>query len=95
MSMWIVLALALSVVIGFFVCAPLFEPALSQGDESLSSSGLVALGDAKERALRALKDLELDHDMGKVSHEDFERSKHELSLEVASILEEIRRHGKR
>ena len=93
MSMWILLAVAFSLVVGMFVCAPLFEPALQGATDVLDPGEQRALMDSKERALRALKDLELDHDMGKVSDEDFERTKQELTVDVARILEEIRRHG--
>jgi hypothetical protein len=33
--------------------------------------------------------------MGKISQEDFERARNELSIEVAGVLEEIRRHEQR
>lgn len=93
MSVWIILSLALSLVVGFFVSAPLVDPLLEGANESLEAESYATLKDSKERALRALKDLELDYTMGKVGREDFERSKQELSLEVAKILEEMRRHG--
>jgi hypothetical protein len=92
--MWIVLSLALSLVLGLFLATPLAETvgsgALQDGERDDRSAWLM---DSKERALRALKDLELDYSMGKVSQPDFERSKQELSREVAGVLEELRRHG--
>lgn len=93
MSIWILLSLALSVAVGFFLAAPFFEPTFQEVEGGLETESYAALMDKKERALRALKDLELDHTMGKVGQGDFERSKRELSIEVAEILEEIRRHG--
>lgn len=93
MSVWIILSVALSLIIGFFLSAPLFELSPQGADESLEVESYATLKDSKERALRALKDLELDYTMGKVGRDDFERSKQELSVEVAKILEEMRRHG--
>lgn len=93
-GVWIVLSLVLSLVLGLFLAAPLAETvgsgALQDGERNDRSARLM---DSKERALRALKDLELDYSMGKVSQADFERSKQELSREVAVVLEELRRHG--
>jgi hypothetical protein len=95
MSMWIVLSLVFSLVIGLYLVRPFFEAAYAGVSLSAGVDSLQSLHDSKERALRAIKDLELDFSMGKVSREDFDRAKHELSLEVAGVLEEIRRHGQR
>jgi hypothetical protein len=45
--------------------------------------------DAKERSVGALRDLELDFAMGKVSAEDFESAKRTLTREVAAILAQL------
>jgi hypothetical protein len=93
--LWILLSVALAGSLGIFLAAPFGEVAGAEGTH-VAASGQDVYGrllDSKERALRALKDLELDFTMGKVSPDDFERSKRELSQEVAQILEEIRRHG--
>lgn len=92
MSMGIVASLILSLLVVWFIAAPFFEPALAQGGRGASDDSLRALLDAKERALRALKDLELDYSMSKVSPEDFDESKRALSLELATILKDIERH---
>lgn len=90
MIVWMVLSLALCVFLGFYFIAPLFEAgvALLAGAE-ISTKGSVRLLDAKERALRAIKDLELDFAMGKVSKDDYERSYAELSGEVGRIISEL------
>ena len=102
MSTWIILALALSIAVGLFVLKPLLESSpLVVGANNLDgdTTALIDGGnrarllDSKERSLRALKDLELDYTMGKVSQDDFEKAKAEISLEVAKILEELRHHA--
>lgn len=97
MSLGIIASIVLSLIVVYFVLMPLFEPALDVGVGLRNEGGAISpLLDAKERALRALKDLDLDFSMGKVSQEDFEASKKALSLEVANILNEIgRRSGEK
>ncbi len=90
MVVWIVLSLALSVLLGLYFIAPLYEYGLdATKGGGVSSESAVRLVDAKERALRALKDLELDFAMGKVSKDDYERSYAELSGEVGQIISEL------
>lgn len=89
---WIVLSLALSVCIGLYLMAPLFDQHQAFADAAVAAEVTRRLLDSKERALRAMKDLELDFTMGKVSREDYDRSHVELSHEVARILQELRSH---
>ena len=95
MSTWILLSLALSLLIGLYLARPFFEAAYAGVDSTSGLESLQTLQDSKERALRAMKDLELDYSMGKISQEDFQRARNELSIEVAGVLEEIRRHEQR
>jgi len=95
MIMWISIAACLAATLAYLLVKPLFEPALSGVVELSARDSLRALLDSKERSLRSLKDLELDHAMGKVSDEDFETSRRNLSLEIGALLEEIKRHGGR
>jgi hypothetical protein len=95
MSIWIVLSLAFSLLLGLYLVRPFFEAAYAGGDATVGLESLQSLSDSKERALRAIKDLELDFSMGKISQEDFDRAKNELSIELAGVLEEIRQHGQR
>jgi hypothetical protein len=88
MSIGVVASIILSLVVAWYVLSPLLEPAFNQfGGQG--SEGIDALTDRKDRALRSIKDLELDFEMGKLSREDFDRSKAALSLEAAALLEEI------
>lgn len=98
-TLWIVLSLALSLVLGFFMVRPLFEVSAAgmQGSPDGVADGLIsephrALLDKKERVLRSYRDLELDHSMGKVSNEELARSKEDISRELAGVLEELRRY---
>lgn len=93
MMVWILLSLVLSLCMGLYLAAPLFEQRGAPADAAVASAEAARrLLDSKERALRALKDLELDFTMGKVSREDYDRSHAELSLEVGRILQELRGH---
>lgn len=94
MMVWIVLSLIFSLCIMLYVVAPLYESCNVVTESAGASVDAVGrLLDSKERSLRAIKDLELDFAMGKVSKEDFDRSYAELSGEVGVILQELRRHG--
>jgi hypothetical protein len=95
MSMWIVASAVLSLLSVWFIGQPWFESSSSVTADGIGSARLLALLDKKERALRALKDLEIDFAMGKVSSDDFESSKQVLSLEAATILEELSQHDQR
>lgn len=90
MVSWVVLALVFSGFLALFLVAPYFDPALAVESEGSDVGGKQAIRDSKERALRAIKDLEFDRSMGKVSEEDFSRAKEELLREAAAILEETR-----
>lgn len=95
MNMWIVAAAVMAAALAFFLVKPLFEPALSAEAELRSNTALRNLLDEKERTLRALKDLETDFSMGKVSAEELEPARRALALEAGKLLEEIKRHGGR
>jgi hypothetical protein len=92
MSFGIIASLVLSLFVVWYVLSPLFETAMPNYG-SATEGTLGPLLDAKERALRSLKDLEMDFSMGKLSQDDFDQSKRSLSSEVASILAEIEKHG--
>lgn len=92
MSFGILASLALTLFVVWFIAAPFFEPALVRSGAAEGYGPLASLADAKERALRAIKDLELDFSMGKLSQEDFEDSRKALTLEVATLLKDIQKH---
>jgi hypothetical protein len=93
MSIGIIASLILSLLVMWYVLSPLFETAVPHFGGGAVPEALGSLYDAKERALRSLKDLEMDLSMGKLSQDDFEQSKRTLTTEVAAILAEIRKHG--
>jgi|LauGreDrversion4_2_1035121.scaffolds.fasta_scaffold1340902_2 hypothetical protein len=90
----LVLSLVLSLGVGLYLLAPFFESRGGLAEEqSVAAESVGRLVDSKERALRELKDLELDFNMGKISREDYERAKDEISIEVGRVLEKLRSHG--
>lgn len=95
MNMWILAAAVLAAILAFALIKPLFEPALGAEAELGGDSALWGLLDEKERTLRALKDLDVDFSMKKISAEEFEPARRALTLEAGRLLEEIKRHGGR
>lgn len=90
--MWIVAAAALVLLMTWFLVSPLFQLVSNAANGEGLGAERLSLLDTKERAVRALKDLELDFAMGKVAAEDFEHSKRALTIEVASALQKLREH---
>lgn len=71
----LLLGALLAVASVVFVARPLLRPARGRGDE-LGAPGpreqaRLALLERRDRALAALKDLELDHRTGKIADEDY------------------------
>ena len=93
MSLGIIASLILSLFVVWFVLSPLFEPALPNYGKRATPEALGPLLDAKERALRSIKDLEMDFSMGKLSQEDFDQSRRALTADVAAILADIKKCG--
>jgi hypothetical protein len=93
MSIGIIASLILSLLVVWYVMSPLFEGGMATFGAAAQPGSLGPLLDAKERALRSLKDLEMDFSMGKLSQEDFMTSKGSVTTEIASILAEIKKHG--
>jgi hypothetical protein len=93
-SMWIVAAVLLTVAVVVLTSLPLLAPAsgVTSATNSASSRESI-LADSKERGLRALKDLDFDYAMGKLSKDDYEQLRQSLTREVAAILTELKGHG--
>lgn len=91
MTLSIIASLLLSLVIVWIVAAPFLSPLPNVRGTPSNDGDRDLLLDAKERALRAIKDLELDYSMGKLSSEDFHTSKETLSRELLSVLDRIKR----
>lgn len=90
-----VMGLAIVLVIALFVAAPLFrapEPAIAVEVPSDHDRW----ERQKRQALAAIKEVELDHQMGKLSDEDFARMRERferLALEALAALEREGRRG--
>jgi hypothetical protein len=90
----LVLAALLAIAAVVLVALPfLREPAperdvLEEPDEALRAR--LDLAEARDRALAALKELELDHRMGKISDEDYRAAVGPLRREAAEALRALR-----
>lgn len=89
--LWITLLFALLIAFGAlaFVVWPMVDqemPLLVIEDDQLAD--LLA---RKDSALRALKDLEFDHQIGKISDEDFTRLNYRLSQQAMRLLQQVER----
>jgi hypothetical protein len=93
MTIWMIFAIVLTASGVLFALLPL-GTSISTGVGGAQGEEVLRLLDMKERSLRALKDLELDFAMGKMSEDDYARSRETVTLEVAQILREIKEHGK-
>ena len=86
---------AIVLVVGLFVAAPLFgapEPAIAEGTPSERDRW----ERQKRQALAAIKETELDHQMGKLSDEDYGRMRERferLALDAMAALERGGRRG--
>jgi|688.fasta_scaffold298192_2 hypothetical protein len=89
---WIVVALLISSVCALYVLPPLLSTPSESGIGPVCNK-LTELVDAKERSLRAIKDLELDFAMGKIAADEYEPTRSELVAEASHALQELKRHG--
>jgi hypothetical protein len=88
--MELLLALAIVVLVAWFVTAPLRGRA-SAGDDVGRDAELADLEARKEAKYRQIRDAEADHASGKLSDEDFRRLDGELRAEAIEILKRIDR----
>jgi hypothetical protein len=89
--MEIVLALAIVVLVAWFVTAPLRHRPARRADERHSEAELADLEARKEAKYRQIRDAEADHAAGKLSDEDYRRLDGELRAEAIEILKRIDR----
>jgi hypothetical protein len=86
----LVLAATLAIVAVVAVALPFLRDPAPDDDRLLSPDAAaqrrLALAEARDRALAALKELELDHRTGKVSDEDYRERVGELRREAAASL---------
>ena len=86
--------LAIVLVVALFVAAPLFgvpEPAIAEGTPSERDR----LERDKRQALAAIKETELDHQMGKLSDEDYGRMRERFERRALDALAALERGGRR
>ena len=84
--------ITLALVVAFVVLGPLRRGAEidKRGDDTRA-----ALEAAKEAKFREIKDAELDHQMGKLSDEDYRAIDQELRAQAIEILRQIDKLGDR
>lgn len=88
-----ILALAIAVLAALFISAPFFlRRGRAGGDEYFPdprAEQAKELGSRKDSLLTAIKDIEFDYGLGKLSREDFEELHGKYRAEAAGILKEI------
>ena len=85
---------AVVLVVALFVAAPLFgapEPAIAEGTPSERDRW----ERDKRQALAAIKETELDHEMGKLSDEDYGRMRERFERQALDALAALDRGGRR
>lgn len=88
-TLWLTLILALLISLAalFYVIGPLVAkqpPLLQVEDERLTD--LLA---RKDRAVRAIKELEFDHQVGKIDAEDYQRLNQRLSRQAITLIQQV------
>lgn len=86
-----VLGVLLALSVAFFVGFPLWKKRPEDEGEDLSEKQrtLFALDKRKEETYRALKDLDLDYQMGKLSLEDYQELNQRYKEEALALLKEM------
>jgi len=85
---------AIVLVVALFVAAPLFgapEPAIAEGTPSERDRW----DREKRQALAAIKETELDYQMGKLSDEDYGRMRERFERQALDALAALERGGRR
>ena len=85
------LAVAIVVLVAWFVTAPLRNRPASEGDEDPTAAELADLEARKEAKYRQIRDAEADRAAGKLTEEDYKRLDRELRGEAVAILKRIDR----
>ena len=88
--MEVLLALAIVVLVAWFVTGPLRRRAEARSDDGREAE-LADLEARKEAKYREIRDAEVDRAAGKLSEEDFRRLDRELRSEAIAILKRIDR----
>jgi flagellar biosynthesis/type III secretory pathway M-ring protein FliF/YscJ len=88
--------LAVLAVVVVFVTRPLWRPLTQATEPEAAPAKATELADleaARDAKFREIRDAELDHRTGKLSHEDFERIDRSLRAEAVQILRDLDRAG--
>jgi len=86
--------LTVVLLVAAFVAAPLFGPAETAPEEALPSER-ERWERQKHQALVAIKEVELDHQMGKLSEEDFARMRTRFEQQALDAMAALERKGGR
>jgi hypothetical protein len=86
----LLLAVAIVVLVAWFVTAPLRRRPGEMGEDPAVAE-LADLEARKEAKYRQIRDAEVDHASGKLTDEDFKRLDRELRGEAVAILKKIDR----
>lgn len=83
----ILFSLAMLLLVAAYVLQPLAGS--GRGGYRDSNRELSALQAERDRVLDSIQEIDMDHSMGKVSEEDYQRQRQALALEGAEILRKI------
>jgi hypothetical protein len=89
LNVWLAVTLAalLSLLATFFAISPLLRP--GRASLVVEDDKLVELLGRKDSVLQAIKDLEFDYHVGKISQEDYERLDQRLRRQAIVLLQQI------
>lgn len=89
LTLWVtvVLAALISLLAIFFAISPLLQP--GRASTLLEDDKLVELLGRKDSALQAIKDLEFDYRVGKISQEDYQRLDQRLRRQAIGLMQQI------
>jgi hypothetical protein len=85
------LAVAIVVVVAWFVTAPVRRRPSKTSDDDAGAAELADLEARKEAKYRQIRDAEADRAAGKLTEEDFRRLDAELRAEAVEILKKLDR----
>jgi NADH pyrophosphatase NudC (nudix superfamily) len=89
LALWLTVAIAalLSLLAIYYTVSPLLQK--GHAPPLLDDDKLVELLGRKDATLQAIKDLEFDHQVGKISEEDFQRLDARLRRQAIGLLQQI------
>ncbi len=88
MEISLIVSAVITTGVAWYLLKPHLAAEITNGQRTDFESEL-NLRDQKERVIQVLKDLELDYATGKVTVEDYERTKAGLELEAAAVFEKL------